>query len=317
MEIRSFGNYECLCMEDRFLFLDRRLADGSISEIPYLLFDGGFQDGGFEYIYNTSLEFVLGDLEIIPPPRADYLQVFEGRGEFYEITKTNNIFIVKAQVPFDSFAWKSSIPIRTFIYELAKELKSVGFVNVFSEEMRDSAESVVNFELVAPENKVLAEACHELRILFEKCVVKVKERKKDFFIEFDVPEEKRYIVSQYLSYFGQFLVDFGIPSNCEVAVHDASLSLSVAPKDKSEAIENIHAALAAYLSLAEDGELVVIPKDDAIATVKYQQLLANMEHLRSQLRLAEALISVKDREISLLEQTLSNSKLIVNGGHQL
>ncbi|MGB0846883.1 MAG: hypothetical protein ACPGSM_09155, partial [Thiolinea sp.] len=100
---------------------------------------------------------------------------------------------------------------------------------------------------------------------------------------------------------------------CEVAVHDASLSLSVAPKGREEAIENIHSALAAYLSLADDGELVVLPKDDGIAAVKYQQLLANVEHLHSQLRLAEALISVKDREISLLEQSLSNSRITING----
>ncbi|MGB1254528.1 MAG: hypothetical protein ACPG51_01640 [Thiolinea sp.] len=218
----------------------------------------------------------------------------------------------------DSLTWVGEISAKEYASRVYGTLSSED--KFFSEgyiEQEGEGSLAVGASFVIEVGEILydkfMEADRRLKRRSDLVLLESKNFVESYCARFNVPEEKRFIISQYLSYFGQFLVDLGIPSDCEVAVHDASLSLSVAPKDREEAIENIHSALAAYLSLADDGELVVLPKDDGIAAVKYQQLLANVEHLRSQLRLAEALISVKDREISLLEQSLSNSRITING----
>lgn len=134
---------------------------------------------------------------------------------------------------------------------------------------------------------------------------------------FIFPQDLRYTYAQYLMYFSQFLEDLGIEADTSVTDIDSKLVLKVQPKDSEEALENIHLALAAYLSLpSEEGKLIVRPNNDAIAELKYQQLEFMIEHLRTQLKMSEATlraqnatIRAQEREISLLEMATAEKQL--------
>ncbi|AWB68441.1 hypothetical protein C2869_19410 [Saccharobesus litoralis] len=136
----------------------------------------------------------------------------------------------------------------------------------------------------------------------------IKER-SGVFNSFDFPNEIKAIFNQYLFYFGKFLEDLGIENNTSIESKDSQTILTVEPKDEADALHKINSALATYLSLpSSDLASIVIVEDSLEAQVRYQQLAATVQHLQSQLSLSKTELSLKNREIELLENNLDETK---------
>ena len=118
---------------------------------------------------------------------------------------------------------------------------------------------------------------------------------------FDFPPEVRAPCEQYLLYFVEFLKDLGVEAQADLT-HDAGRVLfSITPASGKEALDRIREALEVYLGLpgARDfGDTESITRDPRI-----QQLIANIQHLKSQLYLATAALQFKDATIAQLSST--------------
>ncbi|MDX9742125.1 MAG: hypothetical protein RBT81_13260 [Gammaproteobacteria bacterium] len=121
---------------------------------------------------------------------------------------------------------------------------------------------------------------------------------------FRFPRAVSAACQQYLAYFTQFLSDLGIEADAELQSNAAEILFRVTPKDGPEALGQVRGALDAYLALSSATEASEAGQATDIAVV---QLLSNIEHLRSQLRLARAetglyraQLEAKDISIQLL-----------------
>ncbi|BDI30582.1 hypothetical protein CCAX7_26330 [Capsulimonas corticalis] len=126
---------------------------------------------------------------------------------------------------------------------------------------------------------------------------------------FSFPSEVAAVAEQYLIYFGRFLSDLGLSAttsinhtqsgNVQVSVTPTDVLFSSPPGDYDEAIEKIREALAIYLCLP-----AVTPNHDFSPgqEIAIQQMQANIDHLRSQLRLAAATMQQQQISINLLSQ---------------
>jgi hypothetical protein len=132
-----------------------------------------------------------------------------------------------------------------------------------------------------------------------------------FVSQFNFPQEYRHVFTQYLTYFGKFLEDLGISGEVSIEHKDGKTILKVASDQKQETLDQINAALLSYISLpSSDISTIVKPAPDLESQIRMQQLLSAVDHMKSQLNLSKAMISVKEREIELLHAT--NNQLRTN-----
>jgi hypothetical protein len=125
-----------------------------------------------------------------------------------------------------------------------------------------------------------------------------------FISQFNFPQEYRYVFTQYLTYFGKFLEDLGIAGEVSIEQKDGKTILKVTSDQKQENLDQINAALLSYISLpSADISTIVKPTPDLESQIRLQQLLSAVDHMKSQLHLSKAMISLKDREIELLHAT--------------
>jgi hypothetical protein len=129
---------------------------------------------------------------------------------------------------------------------------------------------------------------------------------------FEFPQEIRVPCEQYLQYFVQFLLDFGVEADSELRQHAGRVLFSVTPKDKNEGLENIREALGIYVLLPSSPLW-----DDSFSVgegIVYQRLASNMLHLRSQLQLARALGQAQDATIQAQQFTIAHQQRALSGG---
>lgn len=107
-------------------------------------------------------------------------------------------------------------------------------------------------------------------------------------IKFRFPNHLKSLCKQYLSYFGKFLSDHDI--NCELSLIDnQDITYMTVNVDESKVdVNELQKALAGYFSLPILSKEDIVLHNQDIAT---QQLIANIEHLKSQLRLANLTIA--------------------------
>ena len=107
-------------------------------------------------------------------------------------------------------------------------------------------------------------------------------------LRFRFPNHLKSLCKQYLSYFSKFLSDHDI--DCELSLIDKQgITYMTINVDESKVdIDELQKALAGYFSLpALSQENIILHSQD----VSTQQLIANIEHLKSQLRLANLTIT--------------------------
>jgi len=124
---------------------------------------------------------------------------------------------------------------------------------------------------------------------------------------FTFPQHLEKACEQYLVYFGEFLSDLGIGADVKLREVGEQILFSVSPINKEEALKRVKSALAIYLKLPnvyEESKSELAPDLDPII----QKHIANIEHLRSQLRLSEAVVRVQASDITSLRNVLMRSQ---------
>lgn len=128
---------------------------------------------------------------------------------------------------------------------------------------------------------------------------------------FAFPEETRAACTQYLAYFTQFLRDLGIDAASHIGQDTHRVLFTVTPTSSAEALNRVREALVVYLGLASaPNSLQSLPNrtDPAVA-----QLEANIHHLRSQIELSHAVISMqKEALVSLTLTNLQHQSMTYN-----
>ncbi|VEP11566.1 hypothetical protein H1P_110016 [Hyella patelloides LEGE 07179] len=140
-------------------------------------------------------------------------------------------------------------------------------------------------------------------------------------LKFNFPKHLRDICKQYLSYFGKFLFDQNIECNLNLIDRDDITYMTIDVDESQIDIEELKQALVGYFALPIVAQENVNFDTYNIAT---QQLIANIEHLKSQLRLANLTIaqyehnslanSQKPVEYVLVDSLEEDSKLKLYDG---
>ncbi|AMK78867.1 MULTISPECIES: hypothetical protein [Methylomonas] len=201
--------------------------------------------------------------------------------------------------------WNEHINLKFFLSRFELELKNSGIYNVDADFDFSDGGNFISLEFSIDLNSTLQkpidEACYYMANTHT--LVSASFSEDDSFIsQFRFPPEHQYSFVQYLTYFGKFLEDLGIQGDLSLRNRDGLTYLSFYPIDKDVALENIAAALSSYLSLPENNNISFIEHNSSLESeIRFQQLASVVDHLKSQLRLSNAVISLKEKEISLLE----------------
>jgi len=127
--------------------------------------------------------------------------------------------------------------------------------------------------------------------------------------KFEFDEYSQQSFSTYLMYFIEFLKDLGIETNSEFKKKGNSLVLSITPKNKDVALTQISEALAFYLKLPElNLNDVSDVNSNPIAELKMEKLRSEIERLKSNQRINEALLKYQD---SLIDKLNSGQEKII------
>jgi len=107
-------------------------------------------------------------------------------------------------------------------------------------------------------------------------------------LKFSFPKHIKGLCKQYLNYFEKFLFDHNI--DCELSLYDKNdiTYMSIDVDESKIDADELKKALVAYFSLPVISQENLVLNNQDIAN---QQLLANVEHLKSQLRLANLTIN--------------------------
>jgi hypothetical protein len=106
---------------------------------------------------------------------------------------------------------------------------------------------------------------------------------KSVVTQFTFAPEVRSACEQYLLHFVDFLRDLGIEAHAELRETASSVLFSVTPADRTDALDRIRVALAAYLKLP--GAEIARTGDESIVATKLEMTIA---HLKAQLAAADA-----------------------------
>lgn len=128
---------------------------------------------------------------------------------------------------------------------------------------------------------------------------------ESFVSIFNFPPQVRTVCEQYLIYFAEFLKDIGIEATVNLNSEAGKLLFSVTPTSNNDALEQIKRALDVYLQLPVsigNANYVQFEFD-----LKVQQLIANVQHLNSQLLLSQALaqaqqVTIQNQQVTIAQQ---------------
>lgn len=107
-------------------------------------------------------------------------------------------------------------------------------------------------------------------------------------LKFNFPQHLKALCKQYLSYFEKFLLDNGVVCTLSLIDKNEITYMTIKVNESTINIDDLKEVLVGYFSLP------ILAKENMYfesQDIKIQQLLANTEHLKSQLRLANLTIS--------------------------
>lgn len=137
-----------------------------------------------------------------------------------------------------------------------------------------------------------------------------KVRNRSVIEYFEFPPEVSVACEQYLLYFSQFLKDLGVEATADIRHEAGQVLFAVTPKNRDEALDKIHAALKTYLQFASSpiGDNPD-PEDD----MTFQRLLANIDHLKGQLRLSYMMVRSQEATIQAQQVTIDSQQRALSG----
>jgi hypothetical protein len=253
------------------------------------------------------------------PDRITFLQLntaysFFGRNAIYQGVKVSMIapgeFSFYSVINFYAAEWKEPFSIADYVDAFHGLLLEKNDQRV--QRMGDSGLALIYYVEDA-ERTIEAEfLAHQesIRKLHGQVVASLTTRFQEasVFKFFDFPEEVKVPCEQYLLYFGQFLKDLGVEADTSLT-HDAGQVLfTVTPTDKTEALDNIRAALDVYLNLPSSPV-----SDTANESIAVQRLEANILRLRSDLKLAAAEAQAKETTLEAQQLIITLQKAMLSG----
>ena len=234
--------------------------------------------------------------------------------DWLQIFKKNNVLNIKIACTYTWSLWNSPIKMDKFLNHLSSLIKSIQDIEFKTTIDIWEIDSTIEGKFNINSTTRITDKIEEIAKLLCKChreaeQLLIKELAPNSLINiFQFPDEYKNICSQYLMFFGEFLNNIGVSANLAVETKNDHVILSVEPYDQNEALSTIYQALSTYLSLpVANYKEAITPTDGDLAHIKIQQLFAVVDHLKSQLRLQEALVSAKERHISSL--TKMNTEL--------
>lgn len=223
---------------------------------------------------------------------------------------------VSIVIPFYYKDWNKPWNLNHFLKEMEKEFNGRYVQTAQAEfEIGDGSHPDCNMVLtfVGIDNKTveswIIESLMAIKEVFDSTEVICAFQDEDAPLKavFSFPQHLEKACEQYLIYFGEFLTDLGIGADVKLREVGEKILFSVSPDDKEEALKRVKSALAIYLKLPnvyEESKLELAPDYDPII----QKHIANIEHLRSQLRLSDAVVRVQGLEITSLRKILMSSQ---------
>lgn len=127
---------------------------------------------------------------------------------------------------------------------------------------------------------------------------------------FEFPEHVRVPCEQYLIYFSEFLKNVGIEATTEITHESGNVLFTVVPVSKEIALSNIQEALEMYLqlpSLVSDTAYMNYPTEP-----QNQQLMATVQHFKSQIMLLNATIQMQSQTIGQQKNMIDQQKRIMD-----
>lgn len=138
----------------------------------------------------------------------------------------------------------------------------------------------------------------------------LRNRKEVFTNIFEFPEEVRIPCEQYLIFFSEFLKNIDIKAATEITHEAGRVLFIVVPNSSEIALSNIQEALEIYLQLPS------IVNDTAYMNYqsepRIQQLMANVQHFKSQIMLLNATIQMQSQTIGQQQSMIVQQKSILD-----
>ncbi|MEQ7053793.1 hypothetical protein ABN764_24460 [Paenibacillaceae sp. P-4] len=231
--------------------------------------------------------------------------------------KNSNLvnFIFKLEWDFE--VWKQPYSI----LELAQVMEQVvsDYNSIGIEWVQEDDEVVSNgchirctqFDHSLTISDVFNEYVPYIREIYDKAYVLLYTRSDNSVISiFDFPEEVRVPCEQYLVYFMQFLKEIGIEATTSIQNDAGKVLFSITPISSEIALEQIRDALDIYLQLPVS--LTNVQYNPLVVEPNVQQLIANVQHLNSQLLLARAITQANEITIRNQQNMISQQRELID-----
>lgn len=147
----------------------------------------------------------------------------------------------------------------------------------------------------------LQEAKSYIESLQARAIKNISNKKPpEIIASFEFNPEIQGSCSRYLLYFVEFLRDMGIEANSELNKKGNEILFSIEPTDKEASLERIKDALAFYLAIPEsNGHFLISNSTNPITEFKIEKLNAEVQALKSSIKIYEALIHIQSKSNSL------------------
>ncbi|MGE6377045.1 hypothetical protein [Peribacillus muralis] len=197
--------------------------------------------------------------------------------------------------------WKNIFSTEELVVEVQKETKKY---DISSNHDMEGCEFTLICNLI--QNNNIEDYLHIATRIMRSAVnqLMIENKKGSLTSVFEFPEHVRVPCEQYLIYFSEFLKNIGIVANTEITHQASQILFTVIPESKEIALGKIREALEIYLQLPSKVNTlgyINVPSDP-----KIQQLIANTQHLNSQLMLSNATIQMQastiERQQTIIDQ---------------
>lgn len=282
-----------------------------------IVFNSYFEDPDSEYGCNHCSLSMIHEVDCNEMPQNIELNYFQYSNKIYKaiyslnITKTTDLIYCEYHGRYAIDTWKEDIAITKFLALFENQLKQLNKFVEFNVDYSDNLANIMIVFKLVPKGRLGSVLEHGLELINNSHYLALQDNldKSDFIEQFNFPHKYKDVFTQYLIYFGKFLEDLGL--NAEVSVHnkEEKTLLRIIPENEGEAYDVIHSALATYLSIPSfDFKTTISSKLNLEDSIKLQQLVSNVEHLKSQLRLAESTILMQKTHIENLSLGPANTE---------
>lgn len=202
--------------------------------------------------------------------------------------------------------WKQPFTVDEFFSAIERVTNSFDAMGV--EISADSHEKLLSFHfaLADPAARLSEELKHHLpvvREILDRALDEVHSTipPDSLVAYFRFPVGIQAACTQYLAYFTQFLQDLGVDATADIKQEAHRVLFTVTPSSSEEALHRVREALIAYLTLPSVRDSIRGPSEGT--DISTMQLMATIDHLRSQLEFSRVAISAKDMALQSLELT--------------